>query len=139
MSRARSARKRALFLGLVLAGEALLLTLGAWQLRRLEWKRDLIARVEQRVQAPAVEAPDGAQFDAGVLSRELELAGMAAKQLACSAYAAVAEESLQLHGGIGMTAEHDCHLYLKRALLNEHLGRAPDAAQQALAESVLRV
>jgi len=65
MRPARSARKRALFLGLVLAGEALLLALGAWQLRRLEWKRDLIARVEQRAHAPAVEAPDGSRFDAG--------------------------------------------------------------------------
>ena len=33
------------------------------------------------------------------------------------------EEALQLHGGIGMTAEHLCHRYLKRALLDEHLGR----------------
>lgn len=49
-------------------------------------------------------------------------AAKAAKLLACSVYARVAEESLQLHGGIGMTAEYPCHLYLKRALLNEHLG-----------------
>ena len=48
--------------------------------------------------------------------------GKAAKYLACSVYARVAEESLQLHGGIGMTSEYPCHLYLKRALLNEHLG-----------------
>ncbi len=31
--------------------------LGTWQLKRLFWKRDLIARVEQRVHAPAVAAP----------------------------------------------------------------------------------
>jgi len=49
-------------------------------------------------------------------------AAKATKLLACSVYARVAEESLQLHGGIGMTAEYPCHLYLKRALLNEHLG-----------------
>jgi len=58
---------------------------------------------------------------------------LAAKQLACSTYAAVAEESLQLHGGIGMTSEHECHLFLKRALLNEHLGRGHDSYDQGLA------
>ncbi len=47
-----------------------------------------------------------------------------AKALACAAYARVAEEALQLHGGIGMTSEHPCHLFLKRALLNEQLGSA---------------
>jgi len=31
--------------------------LGTWQLKRLEWKRDLIERVAQRVHAPAVAAP----------------------------------------------------------------------------------
>jgi alkylation response protein AidB-like acyl-CoA dehydrogenase len=75
-----------------------------------------------------------AQFEADPPS----LAGMAAKQLACAAYTAVAEEALQLHGGIGMTAEHACHLFLKRALLNEHLGREPHGAEQALAQSVFR-
>jgi alkylation response protein AidB-like acyl-CoA dehydrogenase len=35
----------------------------------------------------------------------------------------VAEEALQLHGGIGMASEHDCHLFLKRILLLQQLGR----------------
>ncbi len=61
-------------------------------------------------------------------------AGLSAKQLACTAFTTVAEESLQLHGGIGMTAEHLCHRYLKRALLDEHLGRGRDAYAMALAE-----
>lgn len=30
-------------------------------------------------------------------------------------------DNIQNHGGIGITAEHDCHLYLKRALLLERL------------------
>ena len=33
----------------------------------------------------------------------------------------VAEEAIQLHGGIGMTDEHDIGLYLKRAMVTEHL------------------
>lgn len=37
-----------------LLGLAVLVSLGGWQLRRLEWKRDLIARVEQRLAAPAM-------------------------------------------------------------------------------------
>jgi len=75
----------------------------------------------------------GPQWEADGVSREAELAGMAARQLACAAYTAVAEEALQLHGGIGMTSEHVCHRFLKRALLNEHLGRGPDETERALA------
>jgi alkylation response protein AidB-like acyl-CoA dehydrogenase len=44
-----------------------------------------------------------------------------AKFAACDAYAMVAADSVQLHGGIGFTWEHDAHLYLKRALLNQLL------------------
>lgn len=64
-------------------------------------------------------------------------AGLAAKQLAAEAAAAVAEEALQLHGGIGMTAEHLCHRFLKRALLDEHLGRGRDDYMMALAGDLL--
>ena len=68
---------------------------------------------------------------------EAGLAGKAAKQLACKAYATVAEEALQLHGGIGMTSEHACHLFLKRAMLNEHLGRGQHGYEADLAAKVL--
>jgi alkylation response protein AidB-like acyl-CoA dehydrogenase len=61
-----------------------------------------------------------------------------AKQLACAAFATVAEESLQLHGGIGMADEHPCHLFLKRAMLNEHLGTAERGYEIAIADSFLR-
>jgi len=69
---------------------------------------------------------------------EAEQMGRKVKQLACSSYAMVAEESLQLHGGIGMTSEHTCHLFLKRAMLDEHLGGAPQSYDVALAENLLR-
>ncbi|MEA3182330.1 MAG: surfeit locus 1 family protein [Gammaproteobacteria bacterium] len=36
--------------------------LGTWQVKRRVWKLDLIARVEQRVHAPAVAAPGPAQW-----------------------------------------------------------------------------
>jgi surfeit locus 1 family protein len=48
---------------LVIAGVALLTSLGIWQLHRLEWKHDLIARVNERVNAPAVPPPDTEGFD----------------------------------------------------------------------------
>lgn len=36
---------------------ACFVALGTWQLKRLQWKLDLIERVEQRVHAPAIAAP----------------------------------------------------------------------------------
>jgi alkylation response protein AidB-like acyl-CoA dehydrogenase len=68
---------------------------------------------------------------------DAELAGKAVKGLACTAFATVAEEALQLHGGIGMTSEHDCHLFLKRAMLNEHLGRGQHRYEADLAARFL--
>jgi alkylation response protein AidB-like acyl-CoA dehydrogenase len=44
-----------------------------------------------------------------------------AKAYACDVYGEVAEDAVQLHGGIGFTWEHDCHLFLKRAKLNQAL------------------
>ena len=60
---------------------------------------------------------------------EAEVAG--AKAQACSNYVELSRDAIQLHGGVGFTAEIACHLYLKRARLNEalfgsaswHLGR----------------
>lgn len=45
----------------------------------------------------------------------------ALKAFATQAYAAVAEEAVQLHGGIGLTQEHPCHRFLKRAFLSRTL------------------
>lgn len=65
------------------------------------------------------------------------LAAQKAKQLAAAVYAWVAEEAIQLHGGIAMTAEHLCHRYVKRALLNQHLGAPADQAERNIAASLL--
>ncbi len=62
---------------------------------------------------------------------------MGAKLLACSTFAQVAEDCLQLHGGIGMAEEHPCHLYLKRALLTEHLGESPDVCAAEIGRQIL--
>lgn len=62
------------------------------------------------------------------------------RSYAASVFHAVAEEAIQLHGGIGLTAEHPCHLFLKRALLNEALAAGSDAWDAAVgAEAIERV
>lgn len=81
-------------------------------------------------------ASEAMLFDA-LLRVEPEPKAAAAKHLACTSFAKVAEESLQLHGGIGMADEHPCHLFLKRALLNVHLGRRGDVYEQLIANEFL--
>lgn len=46
-------------------------------------------------------------------------------------YRLIAEEAIQLHGGIGLTMEHPCHLFLKRATLNAVLGGDGDQWDEA--------
>ena len=46
----------------------------------------------------------------------------AVKALATRTCCTIAEEAIQLHGGIGLTSEYYCHLFLKRATLNAALG-----------------
>ena len=70
-------------------------------------------------------------------SPEAQLSGQKSKYLACSVFSQVAEESLQLHGGIGMASEHPCHLFLKRAMLNEHLGTGGGSYAADIADSFL--
>ncbi len=61
----RGPRSRGALVAL-LAGAALLfagfVALGSWQVQRLGWKRDLIARVEQRLRAEPVPAPGPAAW-----------------------------------------------------------------------------
>ncbi len=58
---------------------------------------------------------------------EPDLAEMGALKAHCTkVYASIAEEAIQLHGGIGLTQEHPCHLFLKRAMLNCALGGDAD-------------
>ncbi|MDF8334966.1 acyl-CoA dehydrogenase family protein [Novosphingobium cyanobacteriorum] len=45
----------------------------------------------------------------------------AAKALATANYVGLGRDAIQLHGGIGFTAEYPIHVFVKRALLNEQL------------------
>ena len=62
-----------------LAAFASFVALGTWQVQRLAWKRELIARVEQRVHAPAVPVPPPAEWPAVTAAsheyRHVRLAG----------------------------------------------------------------
>lgn len=64
-----------------------------------------------------------ARVESDLSNSDAAQAAMKACYMATQVCASVAEEGLQLHGGIGMAAEHVCHLYLKRAMLNQRLGR----------------
>jgi alkylation response protein AidB-like acyl-CoA dehydrogenase len=52
-------------------------------------------------------------------SPEAPLAAAMAKSHASDAYRVVADEAIQIHGGIGFTWEHDIQLYFKRAKASE--------------------
>ena len=60
--RNRSARTNAFLLSLIAAVIVGLVLLGNWQLRRLDWKLDLIERIETRVAADPVAAPARAEW-----------------------------------------------------------------------------
>lgn len=49
---------------------------------------------------------------------------------------AILHDCLQIHGGIGMTWEHDIHLYFRRAISNEVLYGAPDEHYRGLVDIV---
>ncbi|MBY5409714.1 SURF1 family protein [Rhizobium leguminosarum] len=55
--------KRAIFAACLILLAAALAALGTWQVERLAWKRDLIARVDQRVHAAPMPAPARADWD----------------------------------------------------------------------------
>ncbi|MBP2448751.1 SURF1 family protein [Rhizobium leguminosarum] len=58
-----SPAKRAIFCVCLVLLAAGLAALGTWQVQRLAWKRDLIARVDQRLHAAPLPAPARAEWD----------------------------------------------------------------------------
>jgi alkylation response protein AidB-like acyl-CoA dehydrogenase len=50
----------------------------------------------------------------------------ALKAFAADVYQFVTEEAIQFHGGIGLTEEHNCHRFMKRAMLNLQLSGSSD-------------
>jgi alkylation response protein AidB-like acyl-CoA dehydrogenase len=64
------------------------------------------------------------------------VAASVARVLLAGAYADAAVDTVQLHGGIGFTWEHDAHLYFKNGLSNKVLLGGPGDQLDRLAESL---
>ncbi|GII00855.1 acyl-CoA dehydrogenase family protein [Planobispora takensis] len=86
--------------------------------------------------APSAPAPDhlAPSGTSGAAGADAELAAAVAGSWCSEVALHVAEESVQLHGGIGMTWEHPVHLYLKRAKASEIALGTPGAHREAVAE-----
>jgi alkylation response protein AidB-like acyl-CoA dehydrogenase len=64
------------------------------------------------------------------------VAASVARVLLATAYAEAAVDTVQLHGGIGFTWEHDAHLYYKNGLSNKVLLGSPGDQLDRLADSL---
>ncbi len=73
-----------------------------------------------------------AAWSASVHAPDLAEKAALAKAWCSEALTRVAEEMVQLHGGIAITWEHDAHLYLKRAHALAHLFGSPTEHVRAL-------
>ncbi|MGB8360634.1 MAG: acyl-CoA dehydrogenase family protein [Acidimicrobiia bacterium] len=67
---------------------------------------------------------------------ELAVAAPLAASVASEAYAWVAGENIQVHGGIGFTWEHDAHIYLKRAKASSLILGSPRHHRHRLGEAL---
>lgn len=65
---------------------------------------------------------------------ELRIVAPLAKSYCSEAFFEVAAETIQVHGGIGFTWEHDAHLYFKRAKSDELMLGTPSAWRSVLAD-----
>jgi alkylation response protein AidB-like acyl-CoA dehydrogenase len=83
--------------------------------------------------AAAVAASSSSSAGSG---HELTIAAARAKAYCSEAYSTVAGEAIQLHGGIGITWEHDIHLYFKRAHATAQLFGSPAEHRRRYARAV---
>jgi alkylation response protein AidB-like acyl-CoA dehydrogenase len=85
-----------------------------------------------------VESSRSAAYYAGWVAdnepESLALAASMAKAYAADAGWRVTASSLQVHGGIGFTWEHDLHFFLKRARTDGHLLGSPRSHRDRVAE-----
>src|SRR5580693_2660329 len=69
-------------------------------------------------------------------SAEIPVVAAMAKAYASDVYFHVAAETIQIHGGIGFTWEHDAHLYFKRAKSSELFLGDPSYHRELLAQRI---
>jgi len=88
----------------------------------------------------AVESARSAAYHAAsALATGADDSGVAAavaKSYCSGAYSQCAGDSIQIHGGVGFTWEHDAHLYFKRAKASELLFGAPGEHRRRLATAL---
>jgi alkylation response protein AidB-like acyl-CoA dehydrogenase len=96
---------------------------------------DLLLEVESAKSAVYNAAAVAADRIAGA-GEELPIAAAVAGAYCSTTAVHAAKETIQIHGGIGYTWEHDAHLYLKRAKSSELLLGAPAAHRARLATLV---
>ena len=77
---------------------------------------EMLASIE-----PARSAAYYACWAAAESTDEVPTVAPLAKSACTDAFFRAAGDAIQLHGGIGFTWEHDCHLYFRRAKTNETL------------------
>ena len=92
---------------------------------------DMLLRVES-ARAAASYAAWAAAEDA----EELPAVASLARAYCSEAYSWVAGETIQVHGGIGFTWEHDAHLYFKRAKASELLLGDPAHHRELLLQRI---
>lgn len=88
---------------------------------------DVLLHVES-ARSAAYEAARVADEDPAALPVYAALAG----SYCTEAYLHAAGENIQIHGGIGVTWEHDAHLYFKRATASAHLFGSPESHRTRL-------
>ncbi|MEZ0072361.1 acyl-CoA dehydrogenase family protein [Planotetraspora sp. GP83] len=89
---------------------------------------DMLLRVESARSAAYAAAEASAE--------ELSVYAAMAGSYCTEAYLSTAGENIQVHGGIGVTWEHDAHRYFKRATSDAQLFGPPEAHRARLARAV---
>lgn len=77
-----------------------------------------------------------ASWAAAAEDEELAIVAPLAKSVCSDAYFAAAADTIQIHGGIGFTWEHDAHLYFKRAKTSQLLFGDPVSHRRTLADQL---
>ncbi len=88
----------------------------------------------------AVESAKSTAYHAGWAATadadELRIAAPLAKSYCSESYFRIAGDSIQVHGGIGFTWEHDAHLYFKRAKSSQLMLGDPASWRAALGDRI---
>ncbi|HEX2315301.1 MAG TPA: acyl-CoA dehydrogenase family protein, partial [Thermomonospora sp.] len=92
---------------------------------------DMLVRVES-ARSAVLAAATAADEDPG----ELPVMAALAKAYVSDAFFDVAGETIQIHGGIGFTWEHDAHLYLRRAKSSQLLFGDPARHRERVARMI---